>query len=171
MIAIVIISGILLYGYIIAVTILNGGTLPSISESWYLLQSLKHPKGYLFTLWCFILAILQAAFLLEKSDGSWYQFTGFLAAAGLGFVGVAPAFKGFIDERKVHRIGAGFAALFSLIYTIAAGYSYCTALFAVLLVTLIFAYCIDPDKRFKNVIYLAEVCCFSNLYLVELIIL
>jgi hypothetical protein len=159
------VSGFLFFGYIFFVAILNKWkTLPSISESWYLLNERSKNGGMLFTFWCFILAFLQVATLIELAKEA-YQFVGFFTAAGLGFVGAAPAFKG--RERRIHRIGAGVAALFSLLFTIFSGLFYIFALFAFFYIMLLL---LEESVR-KHYIFWAEFYCFASLFLVELILI
>jgi hypothetical protein len=159
-----ILSGILFFGYVGAMYFVNGGKfLPSISESWYVLTAKSHLLGSIFTLWCFAIAFLQIGLLLDIAEGHWFQFTGFLTAAGLGFVGAAPMFKG--HERTIHRTGAGFAAGFSLLFSSLLGY-YNIDIAAVILLGLTLG--VHPEQR-KNYIFWGEFFCFSALFIVELL--
>lgn len=158
-------SGFLFFAYILIITCIYKRVLPSISESWYLLQERK--LGFIFTLWCFILSFLQIGFLIELA-AEWYQFTGFLTAAGLAFVGAAPAFKG--HERRIHRIGAGVAALFSILYTIFSGWSIIIGSF-VFMYGIMFLMNYLTTKKVQNYIFWAEFYCFTSLFVTESILL
>lgn len=78
--------------------------LHSISDSWYRL----HFKGlgFLFTLWCYTMALL-----IALQGGAWF----FASACGMGFVGAATMFrwKG-IHTDKIHYAGAATAILGAL---------------------------------------------------------
>ena len=64
-----------------------------------------------------VVAMLLPAWL-ELSEGSPFQFTAFLAAAGILFVGAAPAFKSSSLENSVHMVSAVVAAIFALLWVI-----------------------------------------------------
>jgi hypothetical protein len=158
------ISGSLFIAYAVFISIFNRNILPSISESWYMLEDKKRLLGSIFTFWCVIIAFMQAPVLIDmlEANNPNLTFVGFLTAAGLAFVGCAPLFKG--HERVIHRIGAGVAAagsiavaiilinLSHLIFTMA----------AVLAVNLIYR------NQWKNYIFWLEVGCFSALFQLEL---
>jgi len=93
---------------------LNGELPTSISASFYILNEWKNGWGYLFTVWCFFTAYLIIALFLELSDGQWFQFLGFTAAAGLAFVGAAPHFR--TTETAIHYTAAGICCISALVW-------------------------------------------------------
>jgi len=100
--------------YNIVVIELNDGLPTSISASFYILNGWKNGWGYLFTAWCFFTAYLIIALFLELSDGRWFQFLGFTAAAGLAFVGAAPHFR--TTETTIHYTAAGICCVSALVW-------------------------------------------------------
>jgi len=84
------------------------GNLSSISLSWYKLQEHPPRNGYLFTLFCWGLAI---PLILFADTGGWLFF---IAGSGLAFVGAATAFKENLTD-VVHFTGASVAIVASLI--------------------------------------------------------
>lgn len=84
------------------------GVLPSISESWYKLETLR--IGPLFTLFCWTLSSLML-FQTNETTG-WF----FASGAGLAFVGAATMFKwSGAHTDKVHGLGAVFGIAGALI--------------------------------------------------------
>jgi len=69
-------------------------------------------------------ALLMVPVLLEKSDGSNLQFTGFLAPVALVLVGITPQYN--IDKFQwwLHQLGAWLAVLFVVLYMIFIGKSF-----------------------------------------------
>jgi hypothetical protein len=116
---VVIISVGLFVAYVAAVICLFG--IPaSISESFYLLEKKRKGLGYLFSGWCWAMAVPVTAMTMQQSGGQWWQFVSLFAGGGLGFVGTAPLFKG--HERTVHYVSAGVCALSALAWMTLAGY-------------------------------------------------
>lgn len=64
----------------------------SISDTYYKLENRKKGVGWLFSAMCWGVGGLLLPALLDMTPES-YQFTAFLACAGLIFVGAAPQFK------------------------------------------------------------------------------
>jgi hypothetical protein len=158
------VSAILFYTYLIAICILNRGIPTSISKSWYLLKDRSTLLSSIFSLWCFAIAFLQMPFLLQTAEGEWFQFSGWLTAGGLALVGAAPAFKG--HERVIHRVGAGIAAVFSILYSICLGLWFIVTLMTILCLCIVIDEWLTGKRSF---IFWGEVCCFTSLFVVELI--
>lgn len=94
---------------------------PSISETYYLLQSKIKFGGTLFTALCFIVAFPIMIAWITLSEGLWYQFLSFFAPVGLMFVGVAAQFKeDFV--RKVHYGAAIFCMISACLWLLLAGF-------------------------------------------------
>lgn len=83
----------------------------SISATYY---SLKHRLWFGATMWLTAGMLMPA--ILESTPCS-YQFTAFLACAGMMMVGVAPNFREGIDK-KVHTTGAVLCILFSQVWVL-----------------------------------------------------
>lgn len=81
----------------------------SISATYY---SLKHRLWFGTTMWLTAGMLMPA--ILESTPCS-YQFTAFLACAGMMMVGVAPNFREGLD-RKVHNAGAVMCLTFSQVW-------------------------------------------------------
>lgn len=93
------------------------GVPKSLSMTYYLYKENKKDwMGIFFPIMMFsVVAFLTPAWL-EISEGSYLQFTAFLAAGGIMFTGAAPAFKSSSLEKKVHTGSAAFAALFAMLW-------------------------------------------------------
>lgn len=86
----------------------------SISDTYYKLESRKKGAGWLFTAMCWGVGGLLLPALLQLTPEN-YQFTAFLACAGLVFVGAAPQFKLSLTG-SVHYGSAVICVLFSQIW-------------------------------------------------------
>jgi hypothetical protein len=75
-------------------------------------------KRLLFPIMMVSMAGLLLPAWLTLSVGSTFQFTAFLAAAGIMFTGMAPAFKSSNLENTVHMTSAIIAAIFALLWII-----------------------------------------------------
>lgn len=106
-----IVQGAVFLSYVLYLTY-RFGVLPSISESHYRLSEIR--KGYLFTLFCWVLSITMIFQTNETSP------LFFLSATGLAFVGAASMFKwDGAQTAFVHYIGASLGiagALIGLMY-------------------------------------------------------
>lgn len=95
------------------------GVPASISDTYYKLEKRKKGAGWLFTAMCWAVAgTLLPAWLDMTSDV--YQFSAFLACAGLLFVGAAPQFKLSLTG-PVHFAGAGVCCVFAGLWVILSG--------------------------------------------------
>lgn len=88
----------------------------SLSRSYYLFEERKKWQKYLFPLTMISTAFFLLPSWLMISEGSDYQVFSFLTAAGIMFVGLAPAFLTSKMENKIHTISAFAAALFALLW-------------------------------------------------------
>lgn len=102
--------------YVLGVCIGFGRIPSSISDTFYKLEEVHKNLGWLFTAFCWGVLFTLMPPLLEMTPES-YQFTAFLACAGLGFVGAAPHFKS-LSERQIHYIGATVCILSSQIWAL-----------------------------------------------------
>ena len=86
------------------------GVPKSLSNTYYLFKDKEGTLKFLFPSMMTLLAFLLMPAWLEISEGSSFQFTAFLSAASVLFVGMAPAFKDSVLESKVHSISAYICA-------------------------------------------------------------
>lgn len=109
MICIMLISLFLVAAYTTAVCIKGHGVPSSISATFY---ALDHKLWFGATMW--LTAGLLMPAILEMTPES-YQFTAFLACAGMMLVGAAPNFREGI-ERSIHVAGAILCLVFSQVW-------------------------------------------------------
>lgn len=86
------------------------GVPKSLSMTYYLFKDRVESMKWLFPAMMTLLTFFLMPCWLEISEGSDFQFTAFLSAAGILFVGGAPAFKSSSLENAVHQFSAYFAA-------------------------------------------------------------
>lgn len=104
--ALTIISALLIAAYTVAVCIKCKGIPYSISETYY---KIEHKMWFGVTM--VLTACLLMPAILEVTPDS-YQFTAFLACAGMIMTGIAPNFREGI-EKKIHTSGAVLCLVFS----------------------------------------------------------
>lgn len=109
MICLVLVSLLIITSYKAAVCIKGHGVPSSISATFY---ALDHKLWFWATMW--ITAGLLMPAILEMTPES-YQFTAFLACAGMMLVGAAPNFREGI-ERSIHVAGAILCLVFSQVW-------------------------------------------------------
>lgn len=109
MTALTVLSFLLIATYTAAVCIKFGGVPSSISATFY---SLQHKFWFGVTM--ILTACLLMPAILEVTPDS-YQFTAFLACAGMVMTGIAPNFREGID-RKIHTTGAVLCLVFSQVW-------------------------------------------------------
>jgi hypothetical protein len=115
---ILVLTAIILYFiYNIAVLILFK-TPFSLSETYYLFSNYNPKLKILFPSIMIGIASLLLPAWLEISAGNVLQFLAFFAAAGLLFVGTAPAFMSSDLENKVHTYSAIGSVIFALLWVI-----------------------------------------------------
>ena len=86
------------------------GVPKSLSMTYYLFKDKVDTLKFLFPSMMTVLTVLLMPCWLTISEGSPYQFTAFLSAAGILFVGAAPAFKSSSLENMVHQVAAYICA-------------------------------------------------------------
>ena len=96
------------------VALLLFGVPKSLSDTYYLFKNRESVLKFLFPSMMTLLTLFLMPAWLEMSEGSPFQFTAFLSAAGVLFVGAAPAFKDSEMENKVHSIAAYICAAAAL---------------------------------------------------------
>ena len=83
--------------------------LPSISDSWYVLQTNKPILRHLFTLWCYLIGLLLLSYYT-------YSFAFFLGGMGMMWVGTYTEFYRRSSEHEyIHFSGAVITILASLV--------------------------------------------------------
>ena len=96
------------------IALLLFGVPKSLSDTYYLFKERNSTLKFLFPSMMTLLTFFLMPAWLEMSEGSAFQFTAFLSAAGVLFVGAAPAFKDSKMESKVHSISAYVCAAAAL---------------------------------------------------------
>lgn len=129
----------------------------SISESFYILEDELKDLGYLFTVWCWFIGITAGMLLIGLSTDMWFQFLGFLSAAGLCFLGTAPKFKTI--EKYQHYMSTFFCGVPALLWCILMG-SWIVVLLSFIVCTIA---CIALKKH--NPLYWAEMAAFAAVYI------
>lgn len=94
------------------------GVPKSLSMTFYLFQEKKKWTRIFFPIMMISMAFLLLPAWLEISALSSLQFLAFLAAAGIMFVGAAPAFKSSDLENTVHMTSAIVAAIFAILWVV-----------------------------------------------------
>ena len=90
------------------------GIPTSLSETFYLYKGKKDWMRILFPWMMVSMAMLLMPSWLTISEGSPWQFTSFLAAASIIFVGSAPSFRDDDLTCTVHTVSAIIAAVMSI---------------------------------------------------------
>ena len=96
------------------IALLLFGVPKSLSDTYYLFKERNSTLKFLFPSMMTLLTLFLMPAWLEMSEGSPFQFTAFLSAAGVLFVGAAPSFKDSEMENKVHSIAAYICAAAAL---------------------------------------------------------
>lgn len=109
--ALTILSALIIAAYTVAVCIKCKGIPYSISETYY-----KISHKFWFGVTMVLTACLLMPSILEVTPYS-YQFTAFLACAGMIATGVAPNFREGI-EKKIHTSGAVLCLVFSQVWVL-----------------------------------------------------
>lgn len=95
------------------------GIPASISDTYYLLEKKRKGLGWLFTAMCWIVGGTLLPAWLDMTPET-YQFSAFLAAAGLLFVGAAPQFKLSLTG-WVHHGAAALCGMSAVLWCILSG--------------------------------------------------
>lgn len=101
-----------------AVALLLFGVPKSLSMTYYLFKNKVETLKWLFPGMMFLMTVFLMPCWLEISEGSDFQFTAFLSAGGILFVGAAPAFLSSDLEDKIHNISAYIAAAFAIAWVL-----------------------------------------------------
>ena len=96
--------------YVLYIIKENGNKiLPSISDSWYVLQTNKPILRHLFTIWCYLIGLLLLSYYM-------YSFAFFLGGMGMMWVGTYTEFYRRSSEHEyLHFSGAVITILASLV--------------------------------------------------------
>ena len=90
------------------------GVPKSLSMTYYLFKDKVDTLKFLFPAMMTILTVFLMPCWLQMSEGSNFQFTAFLSAASVLFVGAAPAFLSSSVENMVHNVSAYICAAAAL---------------------------------------------------------
>ena len=101
-----------------AVVLLLFGVPQSLSMTHYLFKERQNTLRLLFPVFITMLCIFLIPCWLQISEGSTFQFTAFLSAGSLLFVGCSPCFKDIPLEGLVHNISAYCCAAFAILWII-----------------------------------------------------
>lgn len=140
-----------------------GGAMPSsLSASVYFINK---NKRWIWTAVLFAVCFLCIPTIIEKSNEN-TQFLGFLAIAGLGFVGAAPLVPIKEDslQLKVHEIGAIVCAVCSQLLLM----FNCTWLLLFWIPYIVAGFIIGW-KKWRTMIFFGELVCFANTFIYCLI--
>lgn len=148
--------------YLIVMAKLHG-IQPSISDNYYVS---RHPWTFTLVMWLVAFTMLPP--MLSATTETW-QFTAFLACAGIAFVGAAAAYKQQLTN-TVHIAGAATAGLMAIVWA----YTICPPLPTLALIVAAYLLlskprCQQPPclRRQSQVstIYWLEVIAFATTYL------
>ena len=89
------------------------GMIPSVSDSYNLLEKEKKGKGILFSVMCIIVGGCMMVYLINTLPNN-IQFLGFLTGGAMIFVGAAPQFKEELTG-SVHYISACILVIASIL--------------------------------------------------------
>lgn len=112
----VIIAVVLFGAYIAAALFIFREVPPSISDTFYMYNTLVPGLGYVFTVFMFAEAFLMLPKMVELGTFERWQFLGFLCPVGIALCGSAPLFKDDKTVKRVHFTGALSAAAFGLLW-------------------------------------------------------
>lgn len=101
------------------VTVVKFGMPSSLSDTFYLIENKKKNLGYIFTgmMWSMAFLLMPAWIAITDAMPGWEHYLTvlpFLSAAGIAFVGSAPAFRNVGVENKVHMWAAKLCAVFAI---------------------------------------------------------
>lgn len=152
------------------------GVPKSLSDTFYLWNSVKKNLGYIFTgmMGGMSFTLLPAWIEVGNQVSSWSSFLNFLVFFTCGaimFVGVAPAFRSGRTEGLVHEISAKIAATCALIWCFVVCYQIWYIPLACIIAVLIAGLCTRTFK--KCYVYWLEMMAFAATFvtvIVELLI-
>lgn len=111
-------KAILLFVIYNIVALMLFGVPKSLSMTYYLFKEREDCLKALFPVTVTLICLLLIPCWLEISNGSPWQFTAFLSAGSLLFVGFVPAFKSSKMEGYLHDIAAYVGTTFGLLWII-----------------------------------------------------
>lgn len=151
MIGLFLLSFIVITSYL-GITLATIGIQPSLSATYY-----KITPKWLFQLAMGTVGISMMIFLLDFTEGKWYQFMSFLSTAAFIFVAFTPDFKRMLEGR-IHKISAGVSAVFSLILILLTDVCFWVLPATLLIIALLIS------KQYGNRIFWLEMAIFSSVY-------
>ena len=169
---ILILISIFLFTVYNAVALKRFGVPKSLSETFYLWNSVKKNLGYIFTgmMGGMSLTLLPAWIEVGNQVSSWSQFLNFLAFFTCGaimFVGVAPAFRRDRTEGLVHEISAKIAAACALVWCFVVCYQIWYVPLACIIAVLIAGLCTRTFKKCS--VYWLEMMAFAATFITVII--
>lgn len=141
--------------YLVSFRLYTKSTFPSISSSYYALESTKKGMGVLFTVFMWSVGVLIIGYT-ALLDSIWF----FFSATGAFFTGTAARYYDRVT-RPVHFIGASLIYLGGVMGTIFDLHTY-LSLYLILVCTII---AVSLSKVIKNVLYWWEVAGFVSIIL------
>lgn len=148
------------------------GVPKSLSDTFYLWNSVKKNLGYIFTgmMGGMSLTLLPAWIEVGNQVSSWSPFLNFLVFFTCGaimFVGVAPAFRSDRTEGLVHEISAKIAAACALIWCFVVCYQIWYVPLACIITVLIAGLCTKTFKKCS--VYWLEMMAFAATFITVII--
>lgn len=116
------ISTIMFFGFV-AINLIKFGLLDCYSAYGMLWQKQPHEINWWSAI-TILSALLMIPVLLENSDNSIWQFTGFLAPMSLVLVGATPQYNIEKAAWWLHQLGAWLAVVFVVLYMVFIGKSF-----------------------------------------------
>jgi hypothetical protein len=151
-----------------AVALKRFGVPKSLSDTFYLWNSVKKNLGYIFTgmMGGMAFTLLPAWIEVGNQVSSWSPFLNFLAFFTCGaivFVGAAPAFRSNKMEGTVHEVSAKIAAACALIWCFVVCYQIWYVPLACIIAVLIAGLCTRTFK--KCLVYWLEMMAFAATFM------
>ena len=155
-----------------AVALKRFGVPKSLSETFYLWNSVKKNLGYIFTgmMGGMSLTLLPAWIEVGNQVSSWSPFLNFLVFFTCGaimFVGVAPAFRSNKMEGTVHELAAKIAAACALIWCFVVCYQIWYVPLACIIAVLIAGLCTRTFKKCS--VYWLEMMAFAATFMTVIV--
>ena len=107
-------KAIFLYFIYNVIALMLFGVPKSLSMTYYLFKNRVENLKFLFPSMMILLTVFLLPCWLQMSVGSPYQFTAFLSAVGILFVGFTPAFNNSKMEGTIHTVSACISAAAAL---------------------------------------------------------
>lgn len=100
------------------ITIMLFGIPKSLGITYYLYEEKQKSLKTLFPAMMILLSIFLLPSWVGVSTGNTFQFTAFLSAFSILFVGITPAFKNSKTENLIHIISASIASVCAILWII-----------------------------------------------------